>query len=216
MKISKNKLLNLISEAVGEHINQLAYPEKAHDPGDSLPFPSKQKPYERRKEPILQKLRRSIFNAMSNSEGIGREYSIEDISKDISSRYGVPYDEVYDVAVKCLKSRIASGEADYCVSELPPKKKDSQLRVYKKVDESALQKIVAESVKKALKEDSAYQMGRGEASIDAAYQRIDKALDALKHIADTMSDNGYYETEESALRSQINYIEQEINYIRNQ
>ena len=67
-----------------------------------------------------------------------------------------------------------------------------------------------------MNEDYVYQMGRGEVSIDAAYQRIDKTLDALKHIADTMSDNGYYETEESALRSQINYIEQEINYIRNQ
>ena len=51
--------------------------------------------------------------------------------------------------------------------------------------------------------------------VDASYQRIDKALNALRQIADTMSDNGYYETEESALRCQINYIEQEINYIRN-
>lgn len=84
-----------------------------------------------------------------------------------------------------------------------------------KINESALRKIVAESMKKVLKEDTAYQMGRGEVSVDAAYQRIDKALDALRHIADTMSDNGYYETEESALRSQINYIEQEMNYIRN-
>ena len=73
---------------------------------------------------------------------------------------------------------------------------------------------------KGLKESRAlvnkvYQIGSGEISVDASYQRIDKALDALKHIADTMSDNGYYETEESALRSQINYIEQEVNYIRN-
>lgn len=51
--------------------------------------------------------------------------------------------------------------------------------------------------------------------VDASYQRIDKALNALRQIADTMYDNGYYETEESALRCQINYIEQEINYIRN-
>lgn len=51
--------------------------------------------------------------------------------------------------------------------------------------------------------------------VDASYQRIDKALNALRQIADTMFDNGYYETEESALRCQINYIEQEINYIRN-
>lgn len=65
--------------------------------------------------------------------------------------------------------------------------------------------------KEVLKEDT----GRREVSVDASYQRIDKALDALKHIADTMSDNGYYETEESALRCQINYIEQEMNYIRN-
>lgn len=66
-----------------------------------------------------------------------------------------------------------------------------------------------------LKEDTVYQIGRGEVSVDASYQRIGKALNALRHIADTMFDNGYYETEESALRSQINYIEQEINYIRN-
>ena len=68
--------------------------------------------------------------------------------------------------------------------------------------------------KEQLKEDTVYQIGRGEVGVDASYQRIDKALDALKHIADTMSDNGYYATEESALRSQISYIEQEINYIR--
>ena len=66
-----------------------------------------------------------------------------------------------------------------------------------------------------LKEDTVYQIGRVEISVDASYQRIDKALNALRHIADTMFDNGYYETEESALRSQINYIEQEMNYIRN-
>ena len=84
-----------------------------------------------------------------------------------------------------------------------------------KINENTLTQIVAESVKRVLKEDTIYQMGRGEVSVDAAYQRIDKALDALKHIADTMSDNGYYETEESALRSQINYIEQEVNYLRN-
>lgn len=76
-----------------------------------------------------------------------------------------------------------------------------------KLNENTLRQIVAEIVKKVMNEDYVYQMGRGEVSIDAAYQRIDKTLDALKHIADTMSDNGYYETEESALRSQINYIE---------
>ena len=54
-----------------------------------------------------------------------------------------------------------------------------------KINENTLRQIVAESVKKVLKEDAAYQMGRGEVSVDAAYQRIDKALDALKHIADT-------------------------------
>lgn len=84
-----------------------------------------------------------------------------------------------------------------------------------KLSKNTLRKIVAESVKNVLKEDTVYQMGRGEASVDASYQRIGEALNALKRIADTMSDNGYYETEESALRSQINYIEQEINYIRN-
>ena len=84
-----------------------------------------------------------------------------------------------------------------------------------KINENTLRQIVAESVKKVLKEDTVYQMGRGEVSVDASYQRIGKALNALRHIADTMSDNGYYETEESALRSQINYIEQEMNYIRN-
>ena len=84
-----------------------------------------------------------------------------------------------------------------------------------KLNENALRKIVAESVKKVLKEDTVYQMGRGEVGVDASYQRIGNALNALKRIADTMSDNGYYETEESALRSQINYIEQEMNYIRN-
>ena len=66
-----------------------------------------------------------------------------------------------------------------------------------------------------LKEDTVYQIGRGGVSVDESYQRIGKALNALRHIADTMSDNGYYETEESALRCQINYIEQELNYIRN-
>lgn len=58
-------------------------------------------------------------------------------------------------------------------------------------------------------------MGRGELSAEASYHRIEKALKGLRRIADTMSENGYYETEESALRSQINYIEQEINYLQN-
>lgn len=83
-----------------------------------------------------------------------------------------------------------------------------------KLNEAALRKIIAKSVKKVLKENTEYQMGRGEISVDASYQRINRALDVLKNIADTMSENGYYETEESALRSQINCIEQEINYIR--
>ena len=69
--------------------------------------------------------------------------------------------------------------------------------------------------KKVLKEDTVYQIGRGGVCVDESYQRIGKALNALRHIADTMSDNGYYDTEESALRCQINYIEQELNYIRN-
>ena len=40
-------------------------------------------------------------------------------------------------------------------------------------------------------------------------------FEGMKRIADTMSENNYYETEESALRSNINYIEQEIDYLRN-
>ena len=83
-----------------------------------------------------------------------------------------------------------------------------------KLNESQLKKIVAESVKRVMKE-SRYEMGRGEIGIDASYGRIEKALNVLRQIADTMSENGYYESEESALRSQINYIEQEIEYIRN-
>ena len=76
-------------------------------------------------------------------------------------------------------------------------------------------KGLKESRAQHVKEDTVYQIGRGEVSVDASYQRIDKALNVLRQIADTMSDNGYFETEESALRSQINYIEQEVNYIRN-
>ena len=83
-----------------------------------------------------------------------------------------------------------------------------------KLNESQLKKIVAESVKRVMKE-SRYEMGRGEIGIDASYGRIEKALNVLRQIADTMSENGYYESEESALRSQINYIEQEIEYIKN-
>ena len=102
---------------------------------------------------------------------------------------------------------------DYSIEESKTNKNMKKNVV--KINENTLRQIVAESVKKVLKEDTVYQMGRGEVSVDASYQRIGKALNALKHIADTMSDNGYYETEESALRSQINYIEQEMNYIRN-
>ena len=59
-----------------------------------------------------------------------------------------------------------------------------------------------------------FSIGRGELSVDASYYRIEKALEGLKRIADTMAENNYYETEESALRSQISYIEQEIDYLR--
>jgi len=125
-----------------------------------------------------------------------------------------PSKEVEDIA-KTISKKDAKDFAETKHKGLPNKVKKS-VKETVTLSESQLRQIIAESVKKVLKEDSAYQMGRGEVGIDAAYQRIYKALDALKRIADTMSDNGYYETEESALRSQINYIEQEINYIRNQ
>lgn len=87
-----------------------------------------------------------------------------------------------------------------------------------KLTESDLHNIVKESVKRILKEEdvtSRIEMGRGELGTDSSYYRIEKALEGLKRIADTMSENGYYETEESALRSQISYIEQELDYLRN-
>lgn len=84
-----------------------------------------------------------------------------------------------------------------------------------KLRESELKRIISESVRRVLNEASTrVSMGRGELSVDASYYRIEKALEGLKRIADTMSETNYYETEESALRSQISYIEQEIDYLR--
>ena len=81
--------------------------------------------------------------------------------------------------------------------------------------ESKLKRIISESVRRVLNEASTrFSMGRGELSVDASYYRIEKALEGLKRIADTMAETNYYETEESALRSQISYIEQEIDYLR--
>ena len=81
--------------------------------------------------------------------------------------------------------------------------------------ESKLKRIISESVRRVLNEASTRNsIGRGELSVDASYYRIEKALEGLKRIADTMAENNYYETEESALRSQISYIEQEIDYLR--
>lgn len=85
-----------------------------------------------------------------------------------------------------------------------------------KLRESELKRMIAESVRRVLNEEpTRISMGRGELSVDSSYYRIEKALEGLKRIADTMSENNYYETEESALRSQISYIEQEIDYLRN-
>lgn len=84
-----------------------------------------------------------------------------------------------------------------------------------KLRESELKRIISESVRRVLNEASTrFSMGRGELSVDASYYRIEKALEGLKRIADTMAETNYYETEESALRSQISYIEQEIDYLR--
>ena len=84
-----------------------------------------------------------------------------------------------------------------------------------RLNESTLSRIIKESVKNVLNEASTrLSMGRGELSVDASYYRIEKALEGLKRIADTMAETNYYETEESALRSQISYIEQEIDYLR--
>lgn len=85
-----------------------------------------------------------------------------------------------------------------------------------RLKERDLHRVIKESVKRVLNEaPTRISMGRGELSVDASYYRIKKALEGLKRIADTMSENNYYETEESALRSQISYIEQEIDYLRN-
>ena len=84
-----------------------------------------------------------------------------------------------------------------------------------KLRESELKRIISESVRRVLNEASTrFSMGRGELSVDASYYRIEKALEGLKRIADTMAETNYYETEESALRCQISYIEQEIDYLR--
>ena len=84
-----------------------------------------------------------------------------------------------------------------------------------KLRESELKRIISESVRRVLNEASTrFSMGRVELSVDASYYRIEKALEGLKRIADTMAETNYYETEESALRSQISYIEQEIDYLR--
>lgn len=80
-----------------------------------------------------------------------------------------------------------------------------------KLTENSLRSMIREAVKNSLNEikfGKSVEMGRGELSTDASYYRINKALESLKRIADTMSENGYFETEESALRSNINYIEQ--------
>jgi ribosomal protein S21 len=82
-------------------------------------MPSEKRPFQSKFEPTQQKIRRSIFNIMANFEGRHTDYSIEDISKDVSSRFKIPYDDVYKIAVNCLISRIRSGEADFCTSEIP-------------------------------------------------------------------------------------------------
>lgn len=85
-----------------------------------------------------------------------------------------------------------------------------------RLTENRLRSMIREAVKNTLYESGKrIEMGRGELSAEASFYRIKKALEGLRRIADTMSENGYYETEESALRSQINYIEQEINYLQN-
>ena len=86
-----------------------------------------------------------------------------------------------------------------------------------KLRESELKRMIAESVRRVMLNEAPTRisMGKGELSVDSSYYRIEKALEGLKRIADTMSENNYYETEESALRSQISYIEQEIDYLRN-
>ena len=93
--------------------------------------------------------------------------------------------------------------------------KNRNMRQTIKLRESELKRIISESVRRVLNEASTrFSMGRGELSVDASYYRIEKALEGLKRIADTMAETNYYETEESALRSQISYIEQEIDYLR--
>lgn len=90
-------------------------------------------------------------------------------------------------------------------------------RTYR-LTESRLRGMIREAVKNTINEvdfGKGIEMGRGELSTDASYYRIKKALEGMKRIADTMSENNYYETEESALRSNINYIEQEIDYLQN-
>jgi hypothetical protein len=89
-----------------------------------------------------------------------------------------------------------------------------------RINENQIKQIVKESVKRVLKETenptfSRIEMGRGEISVDASYNRIKDALDVMKNIADELSENGYYSTTESALRCNIKYIEREIDYIRN-
>lgn len=86
-----------------------------------------------------------------------------------------------------------------------------------RLTESELKNMISESVKRVVFNEAPTRisMGKGELSVDSSYYRIEKALEGLKRIADTMSENNYYETEESALRSQISYIEQEIDYLRN-
>ena len=109
----------------------------------------------------------------------------------------------------------------YCLGDIIPLNKnkrynkDRNMKQTIKLRESELKRIISESVRRVLNEASTrFSMGRGELSVDASYYRIEKALEGLKRIADTMAETNYYETEESALRSQISYIEQEIDYLR--
>lgn len=166
-KINEKKLRKLIRESMEEMLNPIAYPGIAQpDFEDSVPIV---KPNNRvmATNDINEKLRRTIFNIMSDFEGQHKEYSIGSIAKDVAERYKVSYEKAYKVAEKCLKSRKAKGEADFCVpdgeaaaggyreiaegeccKEFTCKPKKGESKYAKKMD--AIDKIVAESVKKIL------------------------------------------------------------------
>ena len=132
----------IIKEALGELLDPVAYPNIAQpDFEDSVPMVKPNKtPFAT--NDINEKLRRSIFNIMTNFEGQHKEYSIGEIAKSVAERYNVSYDEAYKVARKCLQSRKAKGEADFCVP-------DEELAAGGS-DIEPITKVVAESVKSVL------------------------------------------------------------------